>query len=150
MGVYAHSAVDFTAIGSEMAVVSSAWMNGSIEIIDANTEAQSWDPVTNEYTGGEATVLWSGPARIQHLSSKSVADAGFTEVSTRGIRFQIPNDSSVPFVRKGLQIIVTDGGNDPKLEEFSYLVVSSVNSSYAWLRTIEAEVDMKSVAFGGA
>lgn len=147
MGVYANSNVDFAAISSEMAGTVAHWMNGSIEIIDPNTEEQTWNPVTNEYTGGASTVVWSGPARIQHLSANSLVDAGYTEVSIRKMRFQIPNENGLPFIRKGLQIIVTDGGSDSQLEQFSYVVTSAINSSYAWLRTIDAEVDTKAVAF---
>lgn len=146
MGVYANANVNFSAISNEMAETTSFWMNGYIQIIDSNTDEQTWNPVTNEYTGGSSTVLWSGPARIQHLKNESMPDIGFSQTSIRGVRFQVPNDESLPFVRKGLQIIVIDGGSDKYLEDLSYVVTSAINSSYAWLRTIEAEVDMKAVA----
>jgi hypothetical protein len=55
-------------------------------------------------------------------------------------------DTEMGFVRNGLQVIVTDGGSDPELEQLSYVITSAINSSYAWSRTIEAEVDVKSVA----
>lgn len=147
MGVNVNTAVNFAAISNEMATAVAGWMNGSIQIIDPNTADQTWDPVTNEYTGGTADIIWSGPARIQHLTTNKLVDAGFVEIDVRKMRFQIPNDPELPFIRKGLQIIVTDGGSDSMLEQLSYVVTSAVNSSYAWLRTINAEVDMKSVAF---
>lgn len=150
MGVNANQAIDFKSIAAQMGVTSSQWMNSVIQIIDPNAEQQQWDPYTNEYTGGANTILWSGPARIQHLVQQSISDSGFTETSSRKVRFQVPNDEVPQFIRKGLQIIVTDGGTNKILEGLSYLVTSSVNSSYAWLRTIDAEVDMKASANFGS
>jgi hypothetical protein len=45
-----------------------------------------------------------------------------------------------------LQVVVTDGGSDPILEQLGFVVSSSINSSYAWNRTIECDVDLKSVS----
>jgi hypothetical protein len=145
MGVF-NAGIDFSAMGAEMAKTALPWMNGSIQIVDPNVDNATWDPWTNEYTGGSSTVLWSGPARIQHLKTEMLPEVGFSQVSIRGIRVQIPLGGEAPFIRKGLQIIVTDGGNDVELEQLQFVVTSAINSSYAWLRTIEAEVDVKSIA----
>lgn len=145
MGVF-NAGLDFSAMGAEMAKTSLPWMNGTVQIVDPELADQQWDEWTNEYTGSSATVLWSGPARIQHLGGERGPLVGYADSSIRGIRFQIPIDGYAGFIRKGLQVIVTDGGNDPELEQLQFVVTSSVNSSYAWLRTIEAEVDAKSVA----
>jgi hypothetical protein len=145
MGVF-NAGIDFSAMGAEMAKTSLPWMNGTVQIVDPELADQQWDEWTNEYTGSSATVLWSGPARIQHLGGERGPLVGFADSSIRGIRFQIPIDGYAGFIRKGLQVIVTDGGNDPELEQLQFVVTSAVNSSYAWLRTIEAEVDAKSVA----
>jgi hypothetical protein len=145
MGVF-NKSVDFTSIGSEMAKSVLSWMNGSIQIVDPNTGDATWNEWTNTSTGGEPTVLWSGPARIQHLKSENIATLGFSETSIRGIRVQIPIDAAAGFIRSGLQIIVTDGGNDYELEQLQFVITSAINSSYAWLRTIEASVDVKSIA----
>jgi len=51
-------------------------------------------------------------------------------------------------IRKGLQVKVTDGGEDHVLESLQFVVSSAVNSSYGWNRTIECDVDVKSVADG--
>jgi hypothetical protein len=145
MGVFNQS-MNFSAIGSEMAKSARSWMNASIQIVDPNTGEGVWDEWNNTYTGGEPTVIWSGPARIQHLGSESIPDVGFSQVGIRGIRVQVPLDVNAGFIRKGLQIIVTDGGNDYELEQLQFVITSAINSSYAWLRTIEAEVDVKSIA----
>jgi hypothetical protein len=145
MGVFNQS-MNFTAIGSEMAGVMRSWMNATIQIVDPNTDSAIWDEWTNTETGGEPTVIWSGPARIQHLSAQSNANVGFSEVGIRGIRVQVPLDVEAGFIRKGLQVIVTDGGNDYELEQLQFVIASAINSSYAWGRTIECHVDVKSIA----
>jgi hypothetical protein len=145
MGVF-NNGIDFSAMSAEMAETSLPWMNGTVQIIDPDLADQDWDEWTNQYAGSSATVLWSGPARIQHLTGERGPLVGYADSSIRGIRFQIPIDGYAGFIRKGLQVIVTDGGNDTELEQLQFVVTSAVNSSYAWLRTIEAEVDAKSVA----
>lgn len=147
MGTFSGS-IDFAATGAVMGLAARQWMNASIQIVDPNTGESTWDEWTNEETGGEPTVLWSGPARIQHLKSETLPNVGFSQESIRGIRVQVPIDVDAGFIRKGLQIVVTDGGNDYELEQLQFVVSSAINSSYAWLRTIECDVDTKSVANG--
>jgi hypothetical protein len=146
MGVFTGGGINFAAISGEMRSTMLPWMNGTVQIVDPNTSEQEWDPFTNDYIGGESTVLWQGPARIQHLSSETMPDVGYSQVSIRGIRLQVPMDAELGFVRKGLQVIVIDGGSDSELEQLQFVVTSAINSSYAWVRTIECEVDVKSVA----
>ena len=146
MGTFTGGAIDFAAISTEMRSTMLPWMNGTIQIIDPNVEGQEWNPLTNVYSGGSSTIIWQGPARIQQIGSDRIAEVGYSQIGIRGIRFQIPMDIELGFIRKGLQVIVTDGGSDPELEQLSYVITSAINSSYAWGRTIEAEVDVKSVA----
>lgn len=145
MGVFNSANLDFASIGESMAKTALLWMNAQIQIVDPDVENSSWDPSTNEYTGGSGTVLWSGAARIQHLNTMT-SYAGFSETGIRNIRVQVPLDVEAGFLRKGLQVIVIDAGNDYELEQLQFTITSAINSSYAWLRTIECEVDVKSVA----
>lgn len=147
MGVF-NQTIDMTKIGAEMASIVSGWFNASIQIIDPNMGTADWDPWTNEQTGGDASVIWSGPARIQHLKNELLPSIAFSQESIRGIRVQIPLDEFAGFIRKGLRINIIDGGNDYELEQLQFVITSAINSSYAWIRTIEAEVDVKSVANG--
>lgn len=149
MGVNANTAVDFAAIGSTMAEVTSSWMNASINIVDPNVGEVIWDEWTNTETGGEPTVLWSGKARIQPLSNVAVSEAGFSEIGVRHVRIQVPLDVEAGFIRKGFQIVVTDPGNDYVLSNMQFVITGAVNSSYAWLRTIACEVDVKNPYTGG-
>jgi hypothetical protein len=146
MGVFVGGGLDFAAISEQMGKTILSWMNATIQIVDPNTEDAEWDPFTNEYVGGTQTVLWQGPARIQHLTSETLPEVGYSQVSIRGIRVQVPLDPELGFVRKGLQVVVIDGGSDSELEQLQFVVTSAINSSYAWIRTIECEVDLKSVA----
>jgi hypothetical protein len=146
MGTFTGGGIDFAAISTEMRSTMLPWMNGTIQIIDPNIGEQEWDAFTNEYSTDTSEILWQGPARIQHLSSESMPYVGSSQIGVRGIRLQVPMDTELGFVRKGLQVIVIDGGSDPELEQLQFLVTSSINSSYAWGKTIECEVDVKSVA----
>lgn len=146
MGVFASGGLDFATVSQQMGKTILSWMNATVQIVDPNTGDAIWDPFTNTETGGEPTVLWQGPARIQHLKSETLPDVGFSQTSIRGIRVQIPLDPELGFIRKGLQVIVMDGGSDPQLEQLQFVITSAINSSYAWIRTLECEVDVKSVA----
>jgi hypothetical protein len=145
VGLFA-GGVNFQEVGTSMASAARLWMNATIQIVDPNTADAVWSEWTNTETGGAPTVLWQGPARIQHLKYESSPVAGYSEAGIRGIRLQIPLDPSAGFIRKGLQVIVMDGGNDYELEQLQFTITSAINSSYAWVRTIEAEVDVKSIA----
>ena len=146
MGAFTSGSIDFAAISTEMRSTMLPWMNGTVQIVDPNIGEQEWNAFTNEYSTDTAEVLWQGPARIQHLSAETMPYVGSSQISVRGIRLQVPMDAELGFVRKGLQVIVIDGGSDPELEQLQFVVTSSVNSSYAWGKTIECEVDVKSVA----
>ena len=146
MGTFTSGRLDFAAISAEMRSTMLPWMNGTVQIVDPNIGEQQWDAFTNEYSTDTTQILWQGPARIQHLSSTQTPDVGMSQIGVRGIRLQVPMDAELGFVRKGLQVIVIDGGSDPELEQLQFVVTSSINSSYAWGKTIECEVDVKSVA----
>ena len=147
MGTFG-SSIDFSAIKDSMGGVLAGWLNGHIQIIDPNTSEATWNPYTNTETGGEPTIIWSGPARIHPIRSKNTmtVDYGYSETAIHGVRFMVPVDRAAGFIRKGLQVIVTNGGNDYELEQLQFTIISAINSSHTWFRTIEARVDVKSIA----
>jgi hypothetical protein len=124
MAISKSSKIDFAAISAEMGDIAARWFNGTIQIVDPNLDTLTFDPWTNTSTGTE-TVLWTG-------------------LATRRVRFQVPLDPARSFVRAGLVINVTDGGQFPDLVNLQFNISSAVNSSYAWLLTIECEADVKS------
>jgi hypothetical protein len=119
-------------------------MNGTIEIVDPDLENMVWDEWTNEASGSEV-VLWSGSARIQQVAYDTRdPDAGRSVLANRRVRFQVPLDETRDFVHAGLVVRVTDGGQFPDLEKIQFTISSAINSSYAWLLTIECDADVKS------
>jgi len=69
-----------------------------------------------------------------------------TQGAIQSIRVQVPYDANLPLIRKGLQVRVTNGGEDAVLTTLQFVVRSAINSSYGWNRTIECDVDVRSVA----
>jgi len=142
--------IDFSAISAEMGTAAQRWMNGTIRIIDPNLESLVFDPWTNESTGTE-TILWTGSARIQQVATETRdPDAGKSVLANRRVRFQVPLDEARAFVRAGLIVRVLDGGEFPDLANMQFNISSAINSSYAWLLTIECEADVKSELDSGS
>lgn len=144
MAISRNSYIDFAKIALEMRGTLARWYNAEIEIVDPNLREQTWNEFTNTFGSSTESVLWSGKARIQPVGSERLVDLDIARGSIRAVRFQIPHDASLPLVRAGLQIIVTDGGQDSVLENLMFIVTGSINSSYKWNRTIECEVNLKS------
>jgi hypothetical protein len=144
MAISKNSTIDFAKIAGEMRGTVARWYNAEVEIIDPNIREQDWDEFTNEFIGNPETIIWSGSARVQPIKIEKTPDMEIMQGGVKGVRVQIPYDANLPLIRKGLQVRVTDGGEDAVLENLVFLVRSSVNSSYGWNRTIECDVDVKS------
>jgi hypothetical protein len=121
------------------------WYNAEIQIVDPNLREQTWNMATNSYGTNTETIIYSGKARVQPIRATLEPDVTIGQAGIRGVRIQVPYDASVGLVRKGLQVRVTDGGEDSVLETIKFVVKSGINSSYGWNRTIECEADVKSV-----
>lgn len=143
MAISKNSKIDFAAISTEMQGIVSRWFNGTIQIVDPNLENLVWDEWTNTGTGAEI-LLWTGEARIQPINQSTDPDAGKSILANRRVRFQVPLDQTRAFVRSGLVVRVTNGGQFGDLENLQFNISSAINSSYAWLLTIECEADVKS------
>ena len=145
MAISPNTPIDFAKIATEMRTIVARWYNAEIQIIDPNLREQVWDMATNTYSTTSETVLYSGSARVQPLSQASTPDIGITQAAVHGVRVQVPYDANLGLIRKGLQVRVTAGGQDAVLQDLKFVVKSAINSSYGWNRTIECEVDVKSV-----
>ncbi len=144
MAISRSSKIDFAAISAQMGPTAEAWFNGSIQIIDPNLDDLTYDPWTNTGSTTE-TVLWSGEARIQPVAYNTMnPEVGKSFSASRRVRFQVPLDDTRPFVRAGLEVRVTDGGQFKDLEGLQFVISSAVASSYAWLLSLECEADVKS------
>lgn len=143
MGVYANSDVDFSGIANEMGLTIAGWLNASVQIIDANSSESTWDVYTNTETTAEPTLIWEGRARIQPVVAYANPVVGAVEDSVRKFRVNVPLDPSAGAIRKGMQVIITNPGNDYELDGMTMTVTGAVNSSYAWARTIMCEADVR-------
>lgn len=148
MAISSSTPIDFAKIATEMRTIVARWYNAQIKIIDPNIGDEVWDAATNTYTGSAAVEIYSGVARIQPIRNASMPDLGVTQGAIESIRVQVPYDATIGLVRKGLQVQVVSGGQDATLEDLQFVVRSGINSSYGWNRTIECDVDVKSVADG--
>lgn len=144
MGLYASAPENISAIAAEMRTAVLPWLNGAIQIVKPNIAGSSHDPFTNAVTNSvEPEVLWSGPARIQPIRTPLDAQQPYGETTIAAMRFQIPIDALQDgVIHKGLRIYITNAGEDPALTELQFAVRRAINSSFAWIRTIECEVDM--------
>lgn len=145
MGLYTSGRkIDIAGISAKMQPVVEAWQNGSIQLIDPNITAGSYNVWSNATTGRTHTVLWSGQARIQPVRWPVMVSGSAEQVAYKSVRFQIPLSAQFPndmLAREGLRIRVVDGGMFPDLEVMLFVVTSGVNSSFAWNRTIETTAD---------
>ena len=148
MAISKNSSIDFAKIALEMRSITERWYNSTVQIVDPNLEDLTWNPATNTYTGDPEVLIWEGKARIQPVRNATTPDLGITQGSIQAIRVQVPYDDSIGLIRKGLQVRVTDGGENAVLEELEFVVQEAINSSYGWNTTIECEVSAKSVANG--
>lgn len=141
MGVF-QTPVDIAGMAREMREAVKLWQTGFVQIILPRIGEVTY--VDGELTVPDQTVLWQGPARIQAVRSALNADQGFKYTKITGIRFQVPLDNDAGLIRAGMQVRVLDGGEDKSLERLQYTVATAVNSTMAWVRTIEAETDLGS------
>lgn len=150
MAISKNTPIDFAKIAVEMRSIAARWYNAQIQIIDPNTRELDdyWDPATNTYSQATETVLWSGSARIQPVRNARTPDLGITQGAIESVRVQVPYDADLSLVQKGMRINITDPGEDAVLASLQLVVRSAINSSYGWNRTIECDVDVKSVADG--
>jgi hypothetical protein len=145
MGVFKTGGPNFEAISDVMSEATSLWMNATIEIYDPNLRGTEWDEWTNEIVSGEPILIWSGIARVQPIRNADVQSPqiGFASSSIRRVRIQAPLDPERAYVRPGFSVKVTDAALYPDLEQLDLIVTTALNSTYAWLSTIDCDVNAK-------
>jgi hypothetical protein len=108
---------------------------GWIHIIDPTQTV-----VNTNFDTGERTVtvtpLWSGYARIQPIRNSVSTWRASNPTTTRIVQFW-PEDWPDE------QAIDLKGGNDPWLTQYQYTVIGALNSTQAWQRTIDTQVDLE-------
>ena len=144
MGVFSTGGPNFNAISNVMSDATSLWMNATVRIIDPELTEVQWNEWTNTMTGSTRTV-WEGKGRVQPIRGADVLtpEIGFATSNIRRVRVQIPLDNAREYVRPGYEVKILDGELFPDLEDLQLVVMSALNSSYAWLATIDCQVNAK-------
>ena len=145
MGIYGKfkATVDLRAVSNEMAGTIDDWYNAEIEIEDPHIESGPFNRTTNKKNRPAADILWTGPARIQAMRWPNVATARQEAVSVRTVVFHIPLSTEIDptLIKEGYRLRVLDGGMAPEFTGGLFVITTTVNSSYAWDRRIEAMMD---------
>lgn len=136
---------DWSATISEV-VKSEGFYNGYIQIVDPNSgSATPYDVDTD--TGGTTTpiLIREGAARITKVRRPKQINGTAKSVTASGYRFQMELDPLAPFISEGMIVVVTDGGKEPQLTQLTYVVLASLNESWAALTTIETIAELTPV-----
>lgn len=135
----------FSSWEAQIAEVSSLseFQNATIQIIDPSQLTKVYDYATNAYTVTGDGVVYTGQARIQ--PQRGARDEMFMvgdPSAAKSILVQIPS-SEVDFIKRGFQVMVTDGGRNASLVNLLFTVVADVNSSHMASHTFECVVDVE-------
>ena len=131
--------VDIMAISLEMRDAVRQWETCRIAILNPGKDS------INFRNKSQDAFVWTGYARVQEYRREIAVAQVADPTTTASVRFQIDfsKDGAIPLIRTDYQIIVlTEAqGNteqpDPNLSDYVYVVGKALNSSTAWIRTIE-------------
>lgn len=108
--------------------------------------------VYNDIPAGTTTVtgdpIWSGWARVQPLRNTVSTWRATNPTTTRIVQFwpdEFPVEQQIDLAKAGLRIAIEALGdnNDPWLAEYQYVIVGGINSTQAWQRTLDTQVDLE-------
>lgn len=117
--------------------------NATIQIVNPNTASHTpWDPDTDAGGVDAPTVVWEGLARITKVRFPKQVPTPTEMAGASRFRFQLPRDPNRPFIPAGYQIFVVDGGKEPQLEQLTYVIIMTLNDSWAPITTIETEAEI--------
>lgn len=145
MGVFRGrgSQVDVIAIKAEMAPAVRQWESVYVVLINPGPNSVYLRDNNN------AAFVWHGMARVQPYR-REVATATTTNPTTnQSVRFQVDfsADGAIPDIKTDWQVAVLPESltgielADPDLPTYVHVVRSALNSSQAWVRTIETQVN---------
>lgn len=137
--------LDAGALAELMKPAINLWKNQGYCIIIDPTNSVS---TTNIAVGTKSVVqfpLGSGPTRIQQLKRPLTARNQTNDTTNRVIEFWLdfPKDRTIPDLKPGLEIVVTNGGNDPYSINYQYVISGATNSTIAWQRTVQTMTNME-------
>ena len=129
--------IDVMAVSKEMRKGVRLWQSAMVVLIDPNV------------TGALPLIIWSGLARVQPYR-KDLSQNQVTNPTTTGtVRFQVDfaEDGVIPDVQTNFEVYVLPTAlsgieyPDPYISEYAHIITSGMNSSLAWVRTIETTVN---------
>ncbi len=120
----------------------------TVEVFNPASSSQVYDAVNNTWTG-DATTIYTGPARIQPVGSPSETSNAYDPAFVKTIRVQLPynkntavgQDVQMPDIRPNHRLKVVTSSYEESLTKFVYIVTDVLNSSNAWERTLLCKVD---------
>lgn len=119
-----------------------------IAILDPITgKTETRDSVTGAVISVSWTPIWAGWARMQPLRNPLTLKRTIDSTETRSVQFQpldYPADGTLPDIVPGFQVVVMQCEADPYATEYEYYVLGAMNSSMAWNRTIDCQVNQES------
>ena len=120
----------------EIVEVALAEMNAAIDIVTVAPGAMADDGTISDPT--ITTVIARRPARIQPMRYPQASDAAAATVVRRHYIFQMEMRAGDGAIEPGMTIRVQDGGRDPLLQRYTFVVLIAASSSWAPVYTIQA------------
>jgi hypothetical protein len=144
MGVFRGRGAEVAALGisDQMRDAVRLWENAHILIIDPGPNSvylRDKNPLA---------FIWDGMARVQPYRREVPAAAVGNPTTNQSVRFQVDfsKDGVIPDIKTGWRVLVLNDVEipDPYISEYEHIVNSALNSSLAWVRTIETQVNTES------
>lgn len=141
MGVFRGRGAEVAAlaISEEMRKAVRQWENAHILIINPGPNGIYLRDKNN------AAFVWDGYARAQPYRREVPAAAVGNPTTNQSVRFQVDfsEDGAIPDIKTGFRVLVLPDIEvpDPYLSVYEHVVNSALNSSFAWVRTIETQVN---------
>lgn len=147
MALNSRNPVDPRWLTHNQAVVRGLQL-AQIEIYNPSDSTQTYDPVTNAWTG-DATEVYTGRARVQSLTSVNLTGEGYNKTEIKTVRVQISYNKNtlegateaMPDIRPNYKMRVTSSPYNETLTKFIFIVTDVLNSSNSWERTLLCKVD---------
>lgn len=133
--------IDVMAISLEMREAVSAWFTVYVVVLDPGSNGKFIKDKN------PAALIWQGYARVQPYRREVFTATPTQPTTNQSVRFQIDfsKDGAIPDIRSEFQVAVLPvsmTGNelpDPYLPVYQHIVLSTNNSSLAWVRTLETQ-----------
>lgn len=138
----------FTTWSKEISEVTETteYQNATIVITDPSALTKTYSYDTNDYTVTGDAAIYTGAARVKPVTSGRNVDQAYVEDPTavKTIRIQIPaSELPTTQIRRGFQVQVTDGGDNPTLLTYLFTVMADVDGSSMASRTFEAVTNVE-------